>query len=160
MVGIGTEHTCIKAFLSSQLFKNHLSGPLAAPAQYPTMLESLLSLNCEAFVKGSLAIQFFYPFHRSGFDTDFMVNNDEETGLISYIGKLFQEHSKLMRNCSGKKYTKIQYDQSLYQWNISVANNPRISAVSYSDVSTMVIGTASPPQHQDQNTWFLDGHPI
>ena len=43
-------------------------------------------------------------------------------------------------NFSGKKYTKIQYDQSLYQWNISVSNNPRISAVSYSDVSTMVIG--------------------
>ena len=45
-----------------------------------------------------------------------------------------------MTNFSGKKYTKIQYDQSLYQWNISVSNNPRISAVSYSDVSTMVIG--------------------
>ena len=86
-----------------------------------------------------------------------MVNNDEETGLISYIGKIFPDNRNLnpMRNCSGKKYTKIQYDQSLYQWNISVANNPRISAVSYSDVSTMVIGTSSPPHHQDQNTLVL-----
>ena len=25
-------------------------------------------------------------FLRSGFDTEYMVNNDEETGLISYIG--------------------------------------------------------------------------
>ena len=34
---------------------------------------------------------FFYVFRRSGFDTDFMVNNDEETGLISYIGKIFPD---------------------------------------------------------------------
>ena len=61
--------------------------------------------------------------------------------------KIFQ--SEISIQCSGKKYTKIQYDQSLYQWNISVANNPRISAVSYSDVSTMVIGTSSFPHHQD-----------
>ena len=89
---------------------------------------------------------FFYLFHRSGFDTDFMVNNDEDTGLISYIGiKIFTDNRKidLVQNCSGKKYTKIQYDQNLYQWTISVANNPRISAVSYSDVSTMVIGTVA-----------------
>ena len=74
-----------------------------------------------------------------------MVNNDEETGLISYIGKIFPDIERIKKilpttNFSGKKYTKIQYDQSLYQWNISVSNNPRISAVSYSDVSTMVIG--------------------
>jgi hypothetical protein len=41
---------------------------------------------------------------------------------------------------AGKKFTKIRYDQELFQWNISVSNNPIISAVSYSDVSTMVIG--------------------
>ena len=27
-----------------------------------------------------------HTFLRSGFDTEYMVNNDEETGLISYIG--------------------------------------------------------------------------
>ena len=44
-----------------------------------------------------------------------MITNDEETGLISYIGK---------------KHTKIQYDQRLYQWNMSVANNLEIIGVS------------------------------
>ena len=54
-----------------------------------------------------------------------MVTNDEETGLISYIGK---------------KHTMIQYDQRLHQWNMSVANNQDIHGVSYSDVASMVIG--------------------
>ena len=31
---------------------------------------------------------FTLTFFRSGFDTEYMVNNDEETGLISYIGFL------------------------------------------------------------------------
>ena len=82
------------------------------------------------------------------------MNNDEETGLISYIGKIFPDIGSIkkiisMTNFSGKKYTKIQYDQSLYQWNISVSNNPRISAVSYSDVSTMVIGKSSSKDGQN-----------
>ena len=93
-----------------------------------------------------------------------MVNNDEDTGLISYIGiKIFTDNRKidLVQNCSGKKYTKIQYDQNLYQWTISVANNPRISAVSYSDVSTMVIGTASSSSLRSKYIVSnLDGHCI
>ena len=44
---------------------------------------------------------------------------------------------------TGKKHTRIQYDQRLYQWNISVANNPAISGVSYSEVSSLVIGSHS-----------------
>ena len=32
----------------------------------------------------------------------------------------------------------IQYDPGLYQWNMSVANNPAISGVSYSDVNSLV----------------------
>ena len=32
----------------------------------------------------------------------------------------------------------IQYDPALYQWNMSVANNPAISGVSYSDVNSLV----------------------
>ena len=54
-----------------------------------------------------------------------MVVNDEATGLISYIGK---------------KHTVIKYDQTLYQWNMTVANNPDIMGVSYSEVSSLVIG--------------------
>ena len=33
-----------------------------------------------------LDTNFTPTFLRSGFDTEYMVNNDEETGLISYIG--------------------------------------------------------------------------
>ena len=54
-----------------------------------------------------------------------MVTNDEETGLITYIGK---------------KHTRIQYDQILHQWNMSVANNKDIHGVTYSDVTSLVIG--------------------
>ena len=32
----------------------------------------------------------------------------------------------------------IQYDPALYQWNMSVANTPAISGVSYSDVNSLV----------------------
>ena len=52
-----------------------------------------------------------------------MVMNEELTGLISYIGT---------------KHTIIRYDQNLYQWNMTVANNPAISGVSYSDVNSLV----------------------
>ena len=68
---------------------------------------------------------------RSGFDNEYMVTNDEKTGLISYIGK---------------KHTMIQYDQKLHQWNMSVANNDMIHGVSYSDVASMVIG---------KHTWYI-----
>ena len=62
---------------------------------------------------------------RSQLDTEYMVTNHEETGLITYVGK---------------KNTMIQYDQRLYQWNISVANNPVLQAVSYSGIASLVIG--------------------
>ena len=55
---------------------------------------------------------------RSGFDTEYMVNNDEETGLISYIGCYLniENFSKIAFNLvEGKKFTKIQYDLNLYQ---------------------------------------------
>ena len=39
---------------------------------------------------------------------------------------------------AGEKHTVIQYDPALYQWNMSVANNPAISGVSYSDVNSLV----------------------
>ena len=54
-----------------------------------------------------------------------MVTNEETTGLISYIGQ---------------KHTIIKYDQILYQWNMTVVNNPKIQALSISDVSSLLIG--------------------
>ena len=37
---------------------------------------------------------------RTGFDTAYMVTNEETTGLLSYVGE---------------KHTTMQYDQTLYQ---------------------------------------------
>ena len=133
---------------------SNLRAPCSActiPNNVGKSIEFELRGLCERFCSDYC---FFYVFCRSGFDTDFMVNNDEETGLISYIGKIFPDIVRIRKilpttNFSGKKYTKIQYDQSLYQWNISVSNNPRISAVSYSDVSTMVIGKSSSKDGQN-----------
>ena len=51
-----------------------LHVPLALPSRslMPISSFNLYTLSC--------------PVPRSGFDTEYMVNNDEETGLISYIG--------------------------------------------------------------------------
>ena len=62
-----------------------------------------------------------------------MVTNEEETGLLSYIGE---------------KHTIIKYDQTLYQWNMTVANNPEIQGTSYSDVSSLLIG---------KHSWHVSG---
>ena len=70
---------------------------------------------------------------RSGFDTSFMVINDEKNGMITYIGE---------RN------TIIKYDDILYQWNMTVTNNPSMSAVSHSEMSSLVIG---------KHTWHVSG---
>ena len=70
---------------------------------------------------------------RTGFDTSYMVMNEPRSGLLSYIGE---------------KHTVIQYDQQLYQWNMSVTNNAAISGVSYSDVSSLLIG---------RHTWHVAG---
>ena len=47
------------------------------------------------------------------------------TGLVKYVGR---------------KQTTILYDSSLYQWNISVANNPNIHGVSHSTMQSLLIG--------------------
>ena len=57
---------------------------------------------------------------RSEFDLEYTLLNDPETGLPSYIGD---------------KHSLIRYDEASNQWNISVLNNPDISAVCYSDLS-------------------------
>ena len=40
----------------------------------------------------------------------------------------------------GKKHTTLLYDSSLYQWNMSVANNPNILGVSHSTMQSLLIG--------------------
>ena len=77
-----------------------------------------------------LSISFYFRLRglcdRTNFDTSYMVTNEETTGLISYIGQ---------------KHTIITYDPTLYQWNMTVSNNPTIQAKSISDVSSLLIGT-------------------
>ena len=46
--------------------------------------------------------------------------NDKVTGMPTYIGD---------------KHTTISYDETLNQWNITVANDPNIGGVCYSDLS-------------------------
>ena len=62
-----------------------------------------------------------------------MVTNEERTGLLSYIGE---------------KHTIIKYDQILYQWNMTVVNNPDIQGTCYSDVSSLLIG---------KHSWHVSG---
>ena len=62
-----------------------------------------------------------------------MVTNDQVTGLISFIGE---------------KHTTIKYDQTLYQWNMTVANNPDIQGTSYSEMSSLLIG---------KHSWHVSG---
>ena len=50
--------------------------------------------------------------------------------------------------CPGKKHTRITYDQQLYQWIMTVANNPEMSGVSHSEVSSLVVGSHS---------WLVEG---
>ena len=40
----------------------------------------------------------------------------------------------------GKKHTTLLYDSFLYQWNMSVANNPSILGVSHSTMQSLLIG--------------------
>ena len=49
-----------------------------------------------------------------------MVENDEVTGLISYVGK---------------KGTVIKFDLDKYQWEMTLMHNPKILAVSYAELS-------------------------
>ena len=57
-----------------------------------------------------------------------MVLNDEETGLISFIGK---------------KGTIIKFDPDKYRWTMVVMNNKRIRGISYSELATLLIGKSS-----------------
>ena len=115
------------------------------------MWESLLSLNCGAFVKGYFAHLFFHPFHRSGFDTDFMVNNDEETGLISYIGKMFQQQKYQTvqeRNTPKSSMTRV-FTNGTFLWQTTQEYQP-------SPIPTfrlwLLVRRHLPSHHQDQNT--------
>ena len=81
-------------FGSNVFVSNHQQPFFRAPCSACTIpnnvgksIEFELRGLCERFWKAPLS-PLSISFHRSGFDTDFMVNNDEETGLISYIGEI------------------------------------------------------------------------
>ena len=54
---------------------------------------------------------------RTGFDTAYMVTNEETTGLLSYVGE---------------KHTTVQYDQTLYQVSsLDISSGGKFSVVSH-----------------------------
>ena len=54
---------------------------------------------------------------RTGFDTAYMVTNEETTGLLSYVGE---------------KHTTVQYDQTLYQVSsLDISSDGKFSVVSH-----------------------------
>ena len=57
-----------------------------------------------------------------------MVQNDEVTGLLSYIGK---------------KGTVIRFDSDKYHWEMVVMNNKKIKGISHAELSTLLIGKSS-----------------
>ena len=58
---------------------------------------------------------------RTGFDTAYMVTNEETTGLLSYVGE---------------KHTTVQYDQTLYQVSsLDISCDGKFSVVSHIMIS-------------------------
>ena len=58
---------------------------------------------------------------RTGFDTAYMVTNEETTGLLSYVGE---------------KHTTVQYDQTLYQVSsLDISSGGKFSVVSHIMIS-------------------------
>ena len=85
---------------------SNLRAPCSActiPNNVGKSIEFELRGLCERFCSDYC---FFYVFCRSGFDTDFMVNNDEETGLISYIGKIFPDIEPIKNHTNDKLFRK------------------------------------------------------
>ena len=66
--------------------------------------------------------------------------NDKETGMNYYSESKYERNVTGMVKFVGKKHTTILYDSNLYQWNISVANNPNILGVSFSTMKSLLIG--------------------
>ena len=77
---------------------------------------------------------------RTGFDTQYIIINDNETGMSYYIESKYERSVAGMVKFVGKKHTTILYDSNLYQWNISVANNPNILGISFSTMKSLLIG--------------------
>ena len=62
-----------------------------------------------------------YDDARTGFDTAYMVTNEETTGLLSYVGE---------------KHTTVQYDQTLYQVSsLDISCDGKFSVVSHIMIS-------------------------
>ena len=79
----------------------------------------------------------------SGFDTQFMIRNNDETGkIMSYSNCRYQvfDFTIGMVEYIGFKHTTLQYDFTLYQWNMTVANNPDILGVSHTTMQSLLIG--------------------
>ena len=75
---------------------------------------------------------------RTGFDTKYVVLNDEDTGLISFIG----EYKINVRLISGRKFTKIEFDEEQNVWIIRVMTNPKLTAIAFAPMSSNAIGEA------------------
>ena len=112
--------------------KENLSEPLVVHLiQAETFLSSWFYFD-DLFVKLLLI--------RTDLDTKYVLLNDEETGLLTYIGNFVKWADQNFNKFSGKKHSKIQFDPDENQWRIEVMNNPKIAASSYAAISTKAIG--------------------
>ena len=127
-------------FGSNVFVSNHQQPFFRAPCSACTIpnnvgksIEFELRGLCERFWKAPLS-PLSISFHRSGFDTDFMVNNDEETGLISYIGEIvdcFFGSSILMqeRNIRRSSMTRVSTNGiSLWQTTQEYQRSPILTS--------------------------------
>ena len=83
-------------------------------------------------------------FFRTGLDTKYVLLNDDETGLLTYVGNFpWKQIIERSMTVAGKKHSKIQFVPGENQWRIQVMNNPNISATSYASINTKAIGRKS-----------------
>ena len=77
----------------------------------------------------------------TGFDTEYIIMNDQDTGDNNHIDSNYKMYVNTgMIKYVGTKHTTLTYDSSLYQWNMTVANNPDILGVSLSTLQSLLIG--------------------
>ena len=70
---------------------------------------------------------------RTGFDTAYMVTNEETTGLLSYVGE---------------KHTTVQYDQTLYQVSsLDISGDDKFSVVSHIMIFSVEHDGGQQPRH-------------
>ena len=71
-----------------------------------------------------------------------MIRNNPETGSEKKVGNKIPLRYILsgMVEYVGTKHSTLSYDSNLNQWNMSVANNPKILGVSPSTMKSLLIG--------------------